>query len=75
MAFEKLGGHAAHIIEGLARKIDRQTLRADAIAEKIASPDRERRDFVDYEIAAEAAQKLATEQKNWETLLALGFVK
>lgn len=75
MAFEQVGGPAARIIEDLARKIDRAKLSADAIAEKIAGPDRERSDFADYEKQAEKAQRLAWEQSNWETLVDMGFVK
>lgn len=75
MGFEQVGGPAARIIEDLARKIDRAKLSADAIAEKIASPDRERSDFADYEKQAEKAQRLAGQQSNWETLIDMGLVK
>lgn len=47
MSFEQAGGPAARIIEELARKIDRTKLGADAIAEKIASPDREQSDIAE----------------------------
>lgn len=75
MTFEQAGGPAARIIEELARKIDRAKLAADAIAEKIASPDRERLDFARYEAHAEKAQRLAGEQAAWETLIDMGFVQ
>ena len=62
------------IIEGLARQIDRECLSADAVAEKMASPDRHRSDGAKYEAHAESAQLLALEQSKWEWLQDNGFL-
>lgn len=65
---------ASQIIERLAREIDRACLSADAIAEKMASPDRHRNDGAEYESHAERAQLLALEQSKWEWLQDNGYL-
>lgn len=65
---------ASQIIERLARKIDRECLSADAIAEKMAGPERHRSDGAKYEAHAESAQLLALEQSKWEWLQDNGWL-